>query len=716
MIGYLLPLIAGLLSVVLGIIVLLSSATRPSIRVTFALFSGSVGAWAVFISLFLLSTNEQWAHIFVITYYIAALSIGYSFMAFGLVYSSVKLSRPFVLISCLSFLLMSLMIVLPNAFIRSIELGAVNTVELLIPSYALYSLLFIGCVAISFSALLRGSSHNHGRRTSSKSQHRILVVSLLVSIAGGGFFNLILPGLGDYTLIAWGPVFAFIMVSSVFYAITKHGLFDIKTAIIRSIAYALVLTTLAVIYYLLAYLVSVFIFGGEVSSGMSVSPMNVALALALAFLFQPIKKFFDRLTDDLFYKDNYSAGQFYDDLNALVRSTINLRALLSKSASLIKDTLKGETVSFFVFNDKSLVSVGTDKFRKMPIKDVREFEKIDDLVFVDSPDADPRIARMLISHRVSVAVPLRHNNILVGIMCIGEHQSSRYSRKDLQVFKTAAGELVVGIQNALSVQEVRDLNENLQQRVDAATKELRRSNAQLQRLDEVKDEFISMASHQLRTPLTSIKGYLSMMVDGDMGRVSPKQKDVLEEALTSSERMVRLIGDFLNVSRLQTGKFVIEKSPVDLAVLIGNEIDSLEQSAAGRGLKFRYKKPKKVPVISIDENKIQQVVMNFIDNAIYYSKEGDVITVTLSDLGDMLEFTVKDTGIGVPEEEQAGLFGKFFRASNARQQRPDGTGVGLFLAKKVVTDHGGEIIFSSREGKGSTFGFKLPVPKDYKAK
>ena len=271
--------------------------------------------------------------------------------------------------------------------------------------------------------------------------------------------------------------------------------------------------------------------------------------------------------------------------------------------------------------------------------------------------------------------------------------------------------MVIAIENALAVQEVKDLNESLEQRISAATKELRRSNAELQKLDEAKDEFISMASHQLRTPLTSIKGYISMIMEGDVGKVSKDQAHLLEEAFISSERMVRLIGDFLNVSRLQTGKFVIDKHPVDLAKLVESELEALESNASSRNLTFVYKKPANVPLLDLDENKIQQVIMNFADNAIYYSKESSKITVSLKVSGDWAEFKVKDTGIGVPKEQQERLFNKFFRATNARQQRPDGTGVGLFLAKKVIDAHEGEIIFSSTENKGSTFGFRLPIEK-----
>ena len=270
-------------------------------------------------------------------------------------------------------------------------------------------------------------------------------------------------------------------------------------------------------------------------------------------------------------------------------------------------------------------------------------------------------------------------------------------------------ELVIGIQNALSLHEVKELNATLQQRVDVATKELRSSNAQLKHLDEIKDEFMSMASHQLRTPLTSVKGYISMVLEGDAGNVTPQQQKLLMEAFKSSERMVGLIADFLNVSRLQTGKFIIEKTLFDMRETVEQEVSDLKMIADSHAMKLKLKITGKDFLVVADEQKVRQVIMNFIDNAIYYSHPDGTIVVNLERLKDQVVVTIVDTGIGVPEAEQSRLFHKFFRAKNARKQRPDGTGVGLYLARRVVSAHGGSIVFSSKEGKGSTFGFRLPA-------
>ncbi len=577
------------------------------------------------------------------------------------------------------------------------------------PLIAVYAAALFGQLIGALVLLHVGRRHARGKkRIQLTSIYRALVVAVPILLAT----QFIIPALtGIFQITDIGILIMALPVVALYISVVRHGLFDVRAAVVRGMAYVLVLTSLGLVYYLLAYGASLLIFKGTVSAGLSLSPVNVVLALLLAFLFQPFKRFFDKLTNQLFYKEMYSSEEFYEGLNAIVRVTVSLRQLVSKSSEFIKETLKADSVSFFVYKgENSIVSGGSEGYKKIPLADIHAFDSMRRPLYVGDPTLPVEIRRILVSHKLAVAVPLYRNNDPVGLMCLGEHRTSHYSHRDIRVLRVAAGELVVGIQNALAIQEIRDLNENLQQRIDAATKELRRSNAQLQRLDETKDEFISMASHQLRTPLTSIKGYVSMLIDGDLGKISPQQRGVLEEAFSSSERMVHLIGDFLNVSRLQTGKFVIEKRPTDLAELIASEVSALKQNAESRGLKLKYVKPKNIPVMELDADKLRQVVMNFMDNAMYYSKSESTITITLKKVGESVEFAVKDTGIGVPEAEQAGLFTKFFRASNARKTRPDGTGVGLFLAKKVVADHKGEIIFQSKEGKGSTFGFRLPLP------
>lgn len=202
-----------------------------------------------------------------------------------------------------------------------------------------------------------------------------------------------------------------------------------------------------------------------------------------------------------------------------------------------------------------------------------------------------------------------------------------------------------------------------------------------------------------------------MILEGDAGNINDLQKKFLNQAFISSQRMVYLISDLLNVSRLKTGKFVIENSETYLPDTVEQELKQLDETVKARGLKLEYKKPKNFPTVMLDEEKIRQVIMNFADNAIYYTPSGGKIVVELKATNSTIEYAVKDSGIGVPRHEQHHLFTKFYRAVNARKARPDGTGLGLFMAKKVITAQGGAIIFNSTEGKGSTFGFTFPRQK-----
>jgi signal transduction histidine kinase len=250
--------------------------------------------------------------------------------------------------------------------------------------------------------------------------------------------------------------------------------------------------------------------------------------------------------------------------------------------------------------------------------------------------------------------------------------------------------------------------------------QLRHTNAKLKELDATKDEFISMASHQLRTPLTSVKGYMSMVLEGDAGRLNKQQSKLLNQAFVSAQRMVYLIADLLNVSRLKTGKFILDAVPTNLAEVIEGEVSQLLETAKGKNLAITYDKPQKFLELMLDETKTRQVIMNFVDNAIYYTPSGGKINVELREDKNNVYFTVRDNGIGVPKSEKEHMFEKFYRASNARKARPDGTGLGIFMARKVVDAQGGTIIFDSVEGKGSTFGFsfkknKLAVEKSESA-
>lgn len=583
-----------------------------------------------------------------------------------------------------------------------------------------FTIVLFHIVMLTLTIVVFGVNYMRTKSKYVREQSRIM----LFGVAGAGFLGI----MGSFssssfssTILAQNvlPAASLIALASLFYAVTYKRLIDIRLAAVRSMAYVLSIATLAAMYFSLAYIASTVVLNDSSQNiYANMSPLNIIVALVLALIFQPIKHFFDKVTDRIFYRDRYDTSEFFERLSVALAGNFSMRTLLAHAASEIVDALKAEHVFFVVRNkDSKHLSVGTSKQRGVPLQDIAELDAYvesrgNDIIITSALDDSLALLRNILqSHQVAIAMPLVTDKTIIGYLLLGEQQGSGYTTRDIKVLQAINHELIIAIQNALSIQEIRDINANLKQRIDAATEELRASNARLRRIDATKDEFISMASHQLRTPLTSVKGYLSMVLDGDVGKTSAAQKKLLGEAFTSSERMVHLIHDFLNVSRLQTGKFMLEKGEYDLVRLVSDEVSALKRVAESRHLDLTFTTNAKQCVLNIDETKIRQVVMNFVDNALYYSLEGTTVAVTLKKTTDYIELLVADSGIGVPKAEQAQLFEKFYRASNARKHRPDGTGVGIFLAKKVITAHGGEIIFESREGKGSTFGFRLPLPK-----
>lgn len=570
-------------------------------------------------------------------------------------------------------------------------------------------------VILNLRLLLQGVRHNKGVI---RLQYTYILIGMVPTFLFAPFTGVILPLVFHVTgLVFLTPIYATFFVCMIAYAMIRHQLFDIRLTAVRSAAYAGVLLTLSAIYYLLAYVTSVAFHRAGASNVGQVDPWSIVIALILAFLFQPIKHFFDKLTNGIFYRDNYNTDDFFARINRELNTTTDLRSLLQRAAIEIGATIKGEQSFFFVrFGENRFMMSGIKGHNRPPMSDIAQFDAFvaehgKGVIVADLLNETDKMSHLMAKHKLGIVLPLKMSDDSVGYLFLGTPRSRNYTRRDIRLLETISDELVIAIQNALSIQDVEEINLTLQQRIEDATKELRRSNAQLQRLDTAKDEFISMASHQLRTPLTSVKGYLSMVLEGDAGKITDMQHKLLSEAFVSSERMVHLISDFLNVSRLQTGKFILEQHEVDLAKITAQEVDGLQTIAKSHDLKLKFKAGTRLPVLYLDESKIRQVIMNFIDNAIYYSREFTTITISLNvDAGNLL-LEVHDTGIGVPEAEQTHLFTKFFRATNARKQRPDGTGVGLFLAKKVIVAHSGTMVFSSVEGKGSVFGFRLPIKK-----
>ena len=247
------------------------------------------------------------------------------------------------------------------------------------------------------------------------------------------------------------------------------------------------------------------------------------------------------------------------------------------------------------------------------------------------------------------------------------------------------------------------------EKLEVMTTQLAVANDELKRVDAAKSEFVSIVSHQLRTPLTAVKGYISMMREGTYGQLKPEQDTTLQKVAQSAENLITLVNDLLNMNRIEEGRIIYEFKPVDLAEMTDGAVFEQKPLANAKGLKLAWIKPHGLPNVWADADKIRQVVMNFIDNAIKYTATGSV-TVSLKLEGDYLVYSVKDTGVGMGPEEKARLFKKFERGESGRLMYTGGTGLGLYVAKLMTDAHKGTISGESEgKDKGSTFTIKVPT-------
>ena len=258
--------------------------------------------------------------------------------------------------------------------------------------------------------------------------------------------------------------------------------------------------------------------------------------------------------------------------------------------------------------------------------------------------------------------------------------------------------------------ELKNFNEELEKRVTERTTELEEANKRLRELDKVKTEFISVAAHQFRTPLAAIKWTLSTVLEGDADNLTAEQKTLLMKGYESTDRVIRLINQMLVVTRIESGKIQYEYAPIHIENLIDSVLLDFTGHAQEVEVEIIFHKPEtQLPYIQADPEKIRSVVQNLVENALQYTRKGGQVELSARQEGESIMVFVKDNGIGIPKKQQSGIFNKFFRAENASKERTDGSGLGLFVIKKIVENHGGSVGFDSEENVGTTFYFSLPI-------
>ncbi len=572
--------------------------------------------------------------------------------------------------------------------------------------FLLHTVIFIGG---GFITLINKFRHSAGV---AKNQIRLFLSGTVIMFLSILISNVLIVLLFKTSaFIGLLPVYTLIFVGCISYAIIKHGFLDIGFLVTRTVIYFILIFAVAGIWSALIFYI------GHTLLGIVLSPVQslffVLSSVIIALSFHPLQRRIESFTSRWLFKSHYDTDSVLQRVSKIMAFTLRLDDMTRGIFEQLSTSLHMTKAAFILFEDGKIADVRNIGFASPPSFDEGEIKQVSqtrDTIIFDELDEGPTkdILRKL---NFTVIAHLRTEGKLIGLLALGAKSSGDiYSRQDLALINILASETAIGIQNTLSYEKIRRFNITLQEEVNKATADLKTANQQLELLDKLKDEFVSVASHELRTPMTAIKSYSWMVLNGKAGAITPKATEYLNRVYISTERLIHLINEMLDVSRIESGRVTIKKVPLDVGKLFADVQTELQGRAAETQINLKVTTEDAIPMVQADPEKIHQVLENLVGNSLKFTPANGSITMGARAKDGFLEISVTDTGSGIRPEEIPLLFTKFGRLENSLVAMPgNSTGLGLYISKQYVELHGGKIRVTSAPRKGSTFTFTLPI-------
>ncbi len=517
------------------------------------------------------------------------------------------------------------------------------------------------------------------------------------------------------------PLYVLIFFGMAAYTIIKHKFLDVRLVLVRTVSYTALVFFLAVVYVGIMLAVATQIFEFTIDRKFLV--LVIVLTTFITLSFGPLSKYVKHLTDKVFFKGEYDSGKLLTQLTHVMAHTIDLDRMTSSILEVLVKNMRVSRAAFLILEDHKLIDtkevcVEGDSYS---IKE-EEFEKLREYFHKDiKKNAEASVFRemgediykkVFRNVGISIAIPIRTENDDVAILLLDKKMSGEiYTLQDINFLEIFAVEAGISIQNAKSYEKVKRFSEELEDRVQQRTKELKEAQTrELKKAQDVvrlKDEFVFVATHELRAPITAIRLFLEMMPKKT--NFFPKDiQEKLDSMAQASDHLNQLINDLLEIAQSETRSMKIVVEPIDVVEIMQNQIQELAATAEKKKVKVSFIQGEKVSNVMADTKKITEVITNLLSNAIKYNREGGSVEVCVLEREKDVVLEVKDTGFGIPKEQQKKIFQKFFRASSRDTSNVLGTGLGLFIARMLVEKMGGEIKFTSVQGEGTTFAFSLP--------
>lgn len=559
---------------------------------------------------------------------------------------------------------------------------------LFVPFALLLALHFAAAAWALASALPRASAAR-------RAQLRLVLAGFSANATVAMFTNLVLPlAFGVFRYQEAGALSAVLLVAALGYAVLARGLLDVRVAVARTLVFAALVGALSALYGVLVLLAGQSLSGDTVPRRLLI--LNLAAVVASGLASDPIRRWVAARTDRWLYQGDRERQAAAARLGERLAWTTDLGDCLELVLGTVRATLRPERAAVLAF---ALPSEGGDGIRARALFGYREadgealsafpglaprllrhprvFEAAE---LVPSSGRGAGLAEALTAVEAEVAVPLAAGGRALGLVLVGRKRSgARPSLADLAFLELVRSSAVAAIQKAELADEGR-----------------------------AKTEFVSVAAHERLTPITGVRGYLSMVLDEGMGEVDERARGYLSKANASARRLSSLVRDLLSASRLEAGRTRFDVRPTDVAPIVRDAVDGVMPMAREKGLALSFEPATGLPLAQADPDRLAEVLVNLVGNAVKYTPSGSV-EVTAQAEGGSVRVDVKDTGLGMSEEAKARLFEKFYRVRTEETEAIPGTGLGLYVTKGMVERMGGRIEVASEEGRGSTFTVLLPA-------
>lgn len=515
-----------------------------------------------------------------------------------------------------------------------------------------------------------------------------------------------------------GNIFTGIFILMIIYSMLSHRLPDIKLILKKPTIYAISLAALFIEVLFAKLSVNIYFPRDEFW-------LDFAILLAALISYPRIKKTIYGISHKYFFSSVYEPAKVIESFSERLNSTFDPKNIYNCIHEVFSNTFYAKG-SMIMLHDKSSFSL---VFKKDIFNAKRSFKIFSQLLKIinntnfpilteeikhqlaDSKDKNIFL-KDIEENKIDLIVPMKLKNKLIGLVILGRKTSEEiYNDDDLKLIKALAEHAALSIENARLYGKIDDFNKTLQQKVNNQTKKLRETAEHLKKLMQMRSEFLDIASHQLRTPVSVIKGVLSMIEENSVPE--NKKKEFINGALEKSIKLGEIINDILRASEMDSEKFVLRNKSANLTDLLTKIKEDKERSATINKVRLNINLPdKQLPEVMADNRYLEHAIINLINNAIQYTPNGTV-NVNVASIGNKIIVKIEDTGIGIPKENLSKLFQKFSRAQNAVEAYADGSGLGLFIVKQIVDAiPGAKIEIEKTElNKGTTFALTLPIAK-----